>query len=766
MNNDWLFWIESRTEAIKVRLPHTMVELPLNHVSEASYQVVGHYEKRLPYSEAFDGKRVFVRFEAIAHVARVYLNDQLLVTHYGGYSAFKVELTEQLRPGDNVLYVLVSAMESENLPPFGGVVDYLAPGGIYRKVGLIVRERSYLKDFYLYPFAVLEQPRLHFSATIEGDQAQHRLIIEQLVSDVWHPVCDRPVSDTIEEEFWPYEAKLWSPEDPVLYRFRISLDEQVEEVRIGFREALFTPDGFYLNGQKRPLIGLNRHQSYPYIGYAAPRSLQRLDAKILKEELCLDVVRTSHYPQSRHFLEACDELGLFVITETPGWQHIGDRQWQARSLQMTREMVVELRHHPSIILWGTRINESADHEAFYTQAHTAAKAADPIRQTTGVRAHRHSQLLEEVYGYNDFSHSGVSPGLLDKSEVCGDVPYFIAEHSGHMFPVKSFDHESLRLAQLKRHARVIDAYYTKPGISGVIGWCLADYYTHQDFGSGDSICYHGVLDAFRIKKPAAALYAVRRDEPVLEVMGNLSIGEYPAILMKEIVVMSNQPAVEVYKNDRLIATLSPDRQRFSGLPCPPLILDDLFGDQLAEVGYDGAEAELIKQAAYQIVEQGGLEATLAAEVVPLLESRGHKLSDLGGFYTKYVGNWGDRAAEYVFRAGELSVRSDRAHRPRLLIDVSHQELIEYQSYDMALVRIEAIDDSGSRLPYLQASFLLETSGAIELVGPRMVSLAGGAIGILVRSDGTGPGRLLIKSDRLGETELAFMVRTENMATIS
>ena len=122
------------------------------------------------------------------------------------------------------------------------------------------------------------------------------------------------------------------------------MDERID--RIGFRRAEFKKDGFYLNGKKIKLRGLNRHQSYPYVGYAMPKSMQQLDADILKRELGVNAVRTSHYPQSHYFIERCDEIGLLVFTEIPGWQHIGDAAWKDQAVENVRDMVKQylIRH--------------------------------------------------------------------------------------------------------------------------------------------------------------------------------------------------------------------------------------------------------------------------------------------------------------------------------------------------------------------------------------------------------------------------------------
>ena len=172
-------------------------------------------------------------------------------------------------------------------------------------------------------------------------------------------------------------VKSWDTEHPILYTCRVSLLKigrvmDTREVKVGFRTAEFKADGFYLNGKKTFLRGLNRHQCWPYVGYAVPERLQREDARILKQELACVAVRTSHYPQSQYFIDECDRLGLLVFTEIPGWQHIGGENWKDQAVENTREMVLQYRNHPSIVLWGVRINESQDDDELYRRTNAAA----------------------------------------------------------------------------------------------------------------------------------------------------------------------------------------------------------------------------------------------------------------------------------------------------------------------------------------------------------------------------------------------------------
>ena len=224
-------------------------------------------------------------------------------------------------------------------------------------------------------------------------------------------------------------------------------------------------------------------------------------------------VRTSHYPQSHHFIDECDRRGLLVFTEIPGWQHIGGEDWKAQAVENTREMVQQYRNHPSIILWGVRINESRDDDELYRLTNGVAHELDPSRPTSGVRDRVKSSFLEDVYAYNDFSHKGDNAGCLKKKKSTPDRKkgQLISEFNGHMFPTKSFDCEDHTTEHMLRHARVMNAYYKEKDIAGGFGWCMFDYNTHQDFGSGDRICYHGVTDMFRNKKPAGELYFAQQE---------------------------------------------------------------------------------------------------------------------------------------------------------------------------------------------------------------------------------------------------------------
>lgn len=738
-----------------VRLPHTVAETPLHYFDESVYQMVSGYRRTLRAPEEWRGKRVLLTFEGAAHDATVFVNGAEAGRHRCGYTAFTVDLSERLRFGeDNVIAVRLDSRGSLNAPPFGFVIDYMTYGGLYRDVYLEVKEPVCLVDVYVSGQVRGGRAVAVTRAAVHGAREGLRLRqdIRRRGGTDWQTVLEKPVAAALTEtRFAVRGARLWSQEDPALYEVRtkllrdgVMLDERT--VVTGFRSAEFKADGFYLNGEKVKLRGLNRHQSFPYVGYAMPASMQRLDADILKKELGVNAVRTSHYPQSHDFLERCDELGLLVFTEIPGWQYIGDEEWKEQAVKNTEDMVRQYRNHTSIILWGVRINESQDDDGLYRRTNAAARRLDPFRPTGGVRNFPKSHLLEDVYTFNDFIHDGKRPGCRSKGAVtpAPDRPYLISEYNGHMYPTKSFDCGARRTEHALRHANVLDAVAKEADIAGSFGWCMFDYNTHKDFGSGDRVCYHGVLDMFRNPKPAAAVYASQGEgEPVLEVSSSMDIGEYAGSCLGALYLFTNADSVRMYKNGRFLKEYTRDDSPYRYLPHGPILADDMVGNALEEdEGFPPAQARDVK-AVLNAVARYGLDnlpqwaKLTAAKAMALYRMSYRQAVDL---YGRYVGNWGGEATVYRFEAvKDGRVVKKVVKRPvtglELHARVSHTRLREERSYDVAAVRIWAADAEGNRLYVCNDPVVLETEGPVALIGPPVISLQGGAGGTYVKTLG-------------------------------
>lgn len=747
LNRDWQFTEDFNdfSGAVAVSLPHTCKETPYNYFDEGIYQMVCGYRRMLAIPGEWSGKRVFLHIGAAGHSAEVYLDDVKLGEHHCGYTAFRVELTDALTfGGENELTIKVDSRETLDQPPFGYVIDYMTYGGLYREVWIEVVEQTYIDDVYVRP-----EPSgvLHGTTTL-GGEIRDGMTLRQRVEACTQTEEVRGAE--MEFAVCIQNAKLWDIGAPNLYTLVTELWDGERlldrvETRFGFRDAEFRADGFYLNGRKVKLVGLNRHQSYAYVGYAMPASMQRYDADILKNELGCNAVRTSHYPQSQHFIDRCDELGLLVFTEMPGWQHIGGEAWKEQAVRNTEDMVRQYRNHPSIILWGVRINESLDDDALYMRTNAVAHRLDPTRQTGGVRYLKKSNLLEDVYTFNDFLHDGKEKGCSRKKDVTPDVgkPYLVSEYNGHMFPTKTYDCEEHRLEHALRHANVLDAVAGQEDIAGSFGWCMFDYNTHRDFGSGDRICYHGVMDMFRNPKLAAAVYAARREAPLLEISSAFDIGEHPASNRGRVLAFTNADEVRMYQNGRLVCSCTHNDSRYHHMVNPPIEIDDFIGNQIEEgEDFTPTQAKLVKDVLNYASQFGmnSLSPEIKTKAAILMTRYRMTFEDMYQLYGKYVTNWGAQAAAFCFEAIKdgktvAAVTKSPTTERRLRVTASHTDLTEDATYDVAALRIAAVDQNGNLLPFAQEAVELAAEGPIEIIGPTTAMLRGGFGGTYVKTTG-------------------------------
>lgn len=781
-NNEFLFQKEYTGDIQMVRIPHTNVVTEFNYFGDEVYQMQMGYRKIFTPEQEWEGKHVLLTFEGAAHHAQVYLNGKLIGEHFSGYTAFQMDLAPHLRFGEeNLLSVFLDSREDLNIPPFGKVVDYMTYGGIYRDVYIEVKEKYYIEDVFVVTTDVtksLKQLKTEITLNSEVGPEYH---IRQYMTNQFNEIIELGESNRISSNHilqWGVEdVELWNVDSPTLYTLVTELYEnktKVDEkkVRFGFREAIFKKDGFYLNGQKIKLRGLNRHQSYPYVGYAMPKSPQIRDADILKEELGLNAVRTSHYPQSQYFIDRCDEIGLLVFTEFPGWQHIGDEKWKEIACKNVEEMVLQYRNHPSIIIWGVRINESRDDDEFYTKTNEIAHSLDPSRSTGGVRCIKHSNLLEDVYTYNDFYHDGITKGAEAKKAVTSNMekPYLISEYNGHMYPTKNFDCEGHRLEQAIRHATVLDEIHQHEDILGGFGWCMFDYNTHKDFGSGDRICYHGVMDMFRNSKLAASVYAsYLSDRTILEISSSMDIGEHPGGCTKDIYAFTNADAVRVYKNDMFIKEFTHGDSNFKHIHNAPILIDDFIGNQLIEnEEYSPEKSAEVKKLLAAVSKYGVNHLPLKNKLgaAKLMLFYGMKPEDVYDLYGKYIGNWGGEVTSYRFEAIKnnkvvKTVIKQPFHEIELSVDVDHTRLVEDHTYDVASIRLNAVDESGNQLYYYNEPISLETEGEIELIGPACISFKGGMTGTYVKTIGNaGDAALIIRGLNGKEYRISFTVELQ------
>ncbi|MCM1048973.1 MAG: glycoside hydrolase family 2 protein [Clostridiales bacterium] len=803
LNDDWKFTESYSDELLNasyddsglcsVRLPHTCKETPFHYFDEHIYQMVSGYRKTFNAPEEWRGKKALLTIDGAAHESEVFVNGSKVGEHHCGYTAFTMDITDKLRYGeDNILVVKVDSREDRNIPPFGFVVDYMTYGGIYREVWLDIKNPIYLQDIFVRTdisvgktdvnsqttisekSEVISQITLSEAAKGEIKGLTIRQSIKKHGDGEFKRLGEQEAAKTLTLTYQVENADLWDIEHPNLYELKTELikDGELLDEKIntfGFRKAEFRADGFYLNDKKIKIRGLNRHQSFSYVGYAMPESMQKLDADILKNELGVNAVRTSHYPQSHYFLDRCDEIGLLVFTEIPGWQHIGDDKWKAQAVENVKDMVLQYRNHTSIILWGVRINESADDDEFYLRTNAAAHELDNSRATGGVRAHKKSSLLEDVYTYNDFLHDGKAKGCERKSDVTPDMnkAYLVSEYNGHMYPTKAYDWEEHRLEHAMRHANVLDAVAEQEDIAGSFGWCMFDYNTHKDFGSGDRVCYHGVMDMFRNPKPAADIYACEQEKtPVLALSSSMDIGEHPGCNRGKTYIMTNADSVRMYKNGRFIKEYTRKNSPYTHLKHGPILIDDFIGDAIEKnENFKPAQAEAVKKilnatAMYGLSNLPKSVYLLAAKLIAVYHMKPQEAVTL---YNRYIGDWGGESTSYRFEAiKDGKVIKEITKEPTVSVHIhaeaDHYELAEKSTYDVAAIRIRMLDENGNQMYFYNEPILLEAQGPIEIIGPKVTSLQGGMGGTYIKTIGTaGEARITIRTTQTEEVILKFNI---------
>ena len=374
----------------RVSLPHTPRIEPL--LVNDQWQGNCWYRKSFPTSESWYGKLLFLRFEGAMNVAEVWINGDKKMTHYGGYLPFVVEITDDLLQKElNTVYVKLNNEDNTTTGPKPlKDLDFNMYGGLYRDVFLLVKNKIHITDaqfadlpagggiFVTYPEVSSEEAVVSIQTHIRNSEDKTLTVeLKQVLKREGETVL------TASEEFriGPGQSKalrqnmtvtnplLWSPAGPNLYLLETTLLKKGEILdqeltQIGIRKFEFRGNKLFINDKESFLRGVNRHQEYPYIGYALSNNAQYRDALKIKEA-GFDYVRLSHYPHSTAFMDACDELGIITIDAILGWQYYNeDEIFKSHVIQTCRDLIRRDRNHPSVLAWEVSLNESWMPEPF------------------------------------------------------------------------------------------------------------------------------------------------------------------------------------------------------------------------------------------------------------------------------------------------------------------------------------------------------------------------------------------------------------------
>lgn len=555
-NPDWLFHLGDAegAEAVvfddsdweTVSVPHGVKLEPAEASGCRNYQGVAWYRKHF----IVPADRSELYFEAIMGKQIIYVNGQLAAEHYGGYLPVIVSLREQgLQKGDECVVAVMTDNSNDKLYPPGKpqyTLDFAYHGGIYRDVWLIGKKDVSISDVITENrvagggiFVHYENiSELRADVLIDTDlrntssHPRHVVVTQTLLDAQGKKVKEVsskvsvPAGETAvaRQKMVVSKPHLWSPETPYLYKVVTRIKEGKETLdggmtKIGIRSFEFvdassqqdkTP-GFYLNGKRyRQFVGANRHQDFAYVGNAVPNSQQWRDVVRLKQA-GFNIIRTAHYPQDPSFMDACDELGIFIIVATPGWQYWNknDAIFEERVLQNTREIIRRDRNHPSVLMWEPILNETRYPLEFSLKSLQITKDEYPYPYRPVAAADMHSAGVSEnydvVYGWPGDDEKADKPKQCIFTREFGEYVDDWYAHNNLNRASRSWG-EKPQLTQAFSLAKTTEEMYRTTG--QFIGGAQWHPFDHQR-GYHPDPYWGGIYDAFRQPKTAFYMFAAQ-----------------------------------------------------------------------------------------------------------------------------------------------------------------------------------------------------------------------------------------------------------------
>ncbi len=591
-----------------ISLPHTANIEPAV-ITEQQWQGNCWYRKAFNINPESKGKHIALYFEGAMQIAEVWLNGEKIGHHEGGYLPFYVNLTDKVYfDKENLIAIKLNNEDNLQVPPGKPMagLDFNYYSGLYRNVHLIIKDKIHITnpiqtDIVAGGGVFVETIKANTNEAVlkirtdilnesEGDES---LEVRQIIYNadgilVASAISNKKIVNSSKRESFNTEVNvekpvLWSPESPEIYTVKTKLlkDNIVidsDETTFGIRSIKFDKEGFYLNGETYNLRGTNRHQEYPYIGYALSDNAQYRDAYKIKQA-GFNFVRLSHYPHSESFMNACDELGILVMDAIPGWQFFGDSIFQENCYDDIRQLVRRDRNHPSVILWEASLNESGMTENFMDKAHDIV----------------HEELPgDEVYtcGWIDYAYDVFIPARQHAKapnywkKHAGDRPIFIAEYGDWEYYAQNAGFNQTTYGNLKENQRTSrqlrgdgqirlaqqalnyqeshnDNLYNSA--AGDANWLMFDY----NRGYAPDIESSGVMDIFRLPKFAYYFYSSQKElDPVNPVLFIANYWNDPNY--NDVKIYSNCDDVELWLNDKLLERRKPDSDRNStNLKHPP-----------------------------------------------------------------------------------------------------------------------------------------------------------------------------------------------------
>lgn len=588
-----------------VTLPHTPKIEP--KIVNNQWQGISWYAKKFTLSDEMKGKKMFLKFEGAMNTAEVWVNNKKFIKHHGGYLPFVIDFSEvAVFDKENTIYIKLNNFDNPITGPKTlKTLDFNTYGGIYRNVWLVAKNPLHITDaifenktasggiFVSYPKVSKQEASIKIQTHIRNENSENQsfkvknTLIKNNAEIIANESEEYQLNANLDQQFSETltlkNPELWSPNAPNLYQLKTEIIQNgkvidQEITQIGIKTIKFVGQELYLNGEKTFLRGVNRHQEYPYIGYALSDNASYRDAKKIKDA-GFDYVRLSHYPQSIAFMNACDELGLITIDAILGWQYFSeDKDFQAHIFQTARDLIRRDRNHASVLAWEVSLNESWMPEPFIDQLTAIAKEEYPGNQcfTAGwqsygydiylqARQHRlehYDKSIKKPYNvseYGDWEYYAMNAGL-NQTSWSNLLPLERSSRQLRTDGEKGLLQQATNIQEAHN-----DNLQTSAFADGY--WVMYDY----NRGYADDLEASGIMDIFRIPKPSYYFYQSQRGakenfgKPMIFI-ANQWKNDSPL----DVRIFSNCNEVELFLNGKSLGKQKPDQNRMtSHLKHPP-----------------------------------------------------------------------------------------------------------------------------------------------------------------------------------------------------
>ena len=739
-NPEWRFHLGDVKDAEKadfndtewevVSTPHSVKLMPAEASGCRNYQGIAWYRKSFVLPKNTGNQNVELHFEAIMGKQRIYIDGRLVKEHEGGYLPITVNLTQLgIRPGEkHIIAVMTDNSNDKTFPPGKPqyTLDFAYHGGIYRDVWLIAKNKVAITDaieenkvagggIFVHYGTISQQLAEVFVNTEvrNADQKTRTITVENSIGAVRKTskvTLAAGACKTVVQKLTIKHPSLWSPETPHLYRLatrilegKTALDGGI--TKIGIRSFEFRGTaGFFLNGEKyHQFIGANRHQDFAYVGNAVPNSQQWRDAKRLRDA-GFTIIRTAHYPQDPSFMDACDEMGLFIIVATPGWQYWNkDPQWGEKVHQNTRDIIRRDRNHPCVLMWEPILNETRYPEDFALKALQITHEEYPYPYRPVAAADLHSAGVRDhydvVYGWPGDDFKADKPTQCIFTREFGEYVDDWYAHNNLNRASRSWG-ERPQLVQAQSLAKTTDELHHTTG--QFIGGCQWHPFDHQR-GYHPDPYWGGIYDAFRQKKTAFWMFASQENhEPMVHIAHEMT-----QFSDADVIVYSNCDSVRLSVYDGEKSWTLPVKHEEGRMPSQPVIFKDVW---------DFWEARN-----YSYTQKNWQKVNMVAE--------------------------GICAGKVV--CSEKRMPSRRSTKLRLYIDEMGKKLVADGS-DFVVVVCEVTDDSGHVRRLAKENIVFTVEGEGEIIGdasinanPRAVEW--GSAPVLIRST-RKPGKIKVHAE--------------------